>query len=55
MLTLQSLKSHMSSEILEAAVRRCFVKRVFLKMSQNLQENNTCARVSFLMMLQQLY
>ena len=30
----------------EAVVRRCSVKKVFLKLSQNLQEN-TCARVSF--------
>ena len=31
----------------EAVVRRCSVKKVFLKISQNSQEN-TCARVSFL-------
>ena len=31
----------------EAVVRRCSVKKVFLKTSQNSQEN-TCARVSFL-------
>ena len=31
----------------EAVARRCFVKKVFLKISQNSQEN-TCARVSFL-------
>ena len=31
----------------EAAVRRCSSKQVFLKISQNSQEN-TCARVSFL-------
>ena len=30
----------------EAFVRRCSVKKVFLKISQNSQEN-TCARVSF--------
>ena len=35
----------------EAAVRRCSVKRVFLEISQNPQEN-TCARVSFLTNLQ---
>ena len=35
----------------EAVVLRCFVKKVFLKISQNLQEN-TCARVSFLIKLQ---
>ena len=31
----------------EAVVQRCTVKKVFLKISQNSQEN-TCARVSFL-------
>ena len=35
----------------EAVTRRCSVKKVFLKISQNSQEN-TCARVSFLMKLQ---
>ena len=30
----------------KAVVRRCSVKKLFLKLSQNLQEN-TCARVSF--------
>ena len=35
----------------EAAVRRCSVKKVFLEISQNSQEN-TCARVSFLIKLQ---
>ena len=30
----------------EAVVQRCSVKKVFLKISQNSQEN-TCARVSF--------
>ena len=35
----------------EAAVQRCSVKRVFLEISQNSQEN-TCARVSFLIKLQ---
>ena len=34
----------------EAAVQRCSVKRVFLEISQNSQEN-TCARVSFLIKL----
>ena len=37
----------------EAVVRRCSVKEVFLKISQNSQEN-TCARVSFLIKLQAL-
>ena len=35
----------------EAVVRRCSLKTVFLEISQNLQEN-TCARVSFLIKLQ---
>ena len=35
----------------EAVARRCFVKKVFLKISQKPQEN-TCARVSFLIKLQ---
>ena len=35
----------------EAVVCRCSVKKVFLKMSQNSQEN-TCARVPFLIHLQ---
>ena len=36
---------------LEAAARRCSVKKVFLEILQNSQEN-TCARVSFLIKLQ---
>ena len=35
----------------EAVFRRCSVKKVFLEISQNAQEN-TCARVSFLIKLQ---
>ena len=35
----------------EAVARSCFVKKVFLEISQNSQEN-TCARVSFLIRLQ---
>ena len=35
----------------EAATRTCYVKKVFLKISRNSPEN-TCARVSFLIMLQ---
>ena len=35
----------------EAVARRCSVQNVFLKLSQNLQEN-TCAGVSFLIKLQ---
>ena len=38
---------------LEAVVQRCSVKKVFLKISQNLQEK-TCARVPFLIKLQVL-
>ena len=34
----------------KAAIQRCSVKKVFLKISQNSQEN-TCARVSFLIKL----
>ena len=37
--------------ITEAVTRKCSVKKVFLKISQNLQEN-ICARVSFLIKLQ---
>ena len=36
---------------IEAVVRRCSVKKVFLEISQNSQEN-TCARVSLLIKLQ---
>ena len=36
--------------IAEAEGRKCFVKKVFLKISQNSQEN-TCAWVSFLIKL----
>ena len=36
---------------LEAVAQRCSVKKVFLEISQNSQEN-TCARVSFLINLQ---
>ena len=35
----------------EAVAQRCSVKNVFLEISQNSQEN-TCARVSFLIKLQ---
>ena len=38
-------------ELLEAVVQTCSVKKVYLNISQNLQEN-TCARVSFLIKLQ---
>ena len=40
-------------ESTEAVVRSCSAKRVFLGISQNSQEN-TCARVSFLIKLQAL-
>ena len=36
---------------LEAVAQRCFLKKVFLEISQNPQEN-TCARISFLIKLQ---
>ena len=36
---------------IEAVFQRCSVKKVFLEISQNSQEN-TCARVSFLIKLQ---
>ena len=42
------------SELPEAVVRRCPVKKVFLKISKNSQEN-TCARVSFLIKLGQVF
>ena len=38
----------------EAVAQTCSVKRVFLEISQNSQEN-TCARVSFLINRLQLY
>ena len=37
--------------ITEAVAQRCSVEKVFLEISQNSQEN-TCARVSFLIKLQ---
>ena len=37
----------------EAVAQRCFVKKVFLQISENSQEN-TCARASFLIKLQAL-
>ena len=46
-----------SKQDLKAVVQRCSVKKVFLEISQNSQEN-ICARVSFLIKLQaslQLY
>ena len=38
-------------QLIEAVSQRCSVKNVFLEISQNSQEN-TCARVSFLIKLQ---
>ena len=32
---------------MEAAIRSCSVKKVFLKISQNSPENTTCARATF--------
>ena len=46
-----SLTNQMVTASPEAVVRRCSVKKVFLEISQNSQEN-TCARVSFLNKLQ---
>ena len=45
------ITSHPYISLPEAVVRRCSVKKVFSEMSQNSQEN-TCARVSFLVKLQ---
>ena len=47
----QFAKIRLIFEVTEAVVRRCSVKKVFLKFLQNSQEN-TCARVSFLIKLQ---
>ena len=41
----------LKGNVTEAVARRCSVKKVFLEISQNSQEN-TCARVSFLTKLQ---
>ena len=40
-----------TKETTEAVAQRCSVKKMLLKISQNSQEN-TCARVSFLIKLQ---
>ena len=47
----QFAKIRLIFEVTEAVVQRCSVKKVFLKFLQNSQEN-TCARVSFLIKLQ---
>ena len=44
---------HSTVLITKAGIQRCFVKKVFLEILQNSQEN-TCARVSFLINLQAL-
>ena len=46
-----NFKINLTFLIIEAVVQRCSVKKVFLEISQNSQEN-TCARVSFLIKLQ---
>ena len=38
----------------EAVDQRCSIKKLFLKISENVQKN-TCARVSFLIKLQALF
>ena len=43
-------KTWSEEAIAEAVVQRCSVKKAFLEISQNSQEN-TCARVSFLIKL----
>ena len=43
----------MNHHFTEAVAQRCSVKKVFLEVSQNSHEN-TCARVSFLIKLQDL-
>ena len=43
--------NHINQRYAEAVVRRCSVGKVFLEISENSQEN-TCARVSFLIKLQ---
>ena len=45
------IRGTLSSRDIEAVVQRCSVKKVFLEISQNSQEN-TCARSSFLIKLQ---
>ena len=48
---LKSIISFEQNITSEAVVWRCSVEKVFLEISQNSQEN-TCARVSFLITLQ---
>ena len=47
-------KSYTKMPFTEAVVQMCSVKKVFLKISQNSQEN-TCARVSYLIKLQAFF
>ena len=51
--SIRHLNLHKNSKLplTEAVAQKCFVKKVFLKISQNSQEN-TYARVSFLIRLQ---
>ena len=49
-LNLAKLTIYLNTDNRDAIVQRCSVKRVFLEISQNLQEN-TCARASFLIKL----
>ena len=44
----------MLGHFLEAVVRRCSIKNVFVEISQNSQEN-TCARLSFLIKKNRLW
>ena len=50
-LKLSSVIKKKGMNCIEAVFRRCSVKKVFLEISQNSQEN-TCVRVSFLIKLQ---
>ena len=45
----KELSPNFSGSAQEAVAQKCSVKKVFLKISQNSQEN-ICARVSFLML-----
>ena len=45
------VKKESTIDVLEAVVQRCSVRKVFLEILQNSQEN-TCTRVSFLIKLQ---
>ena len=45
------INENQSPDVTQAVAQRCFVKKVFLEISQYSQEDN-CARVSFLIKLQ---